>query len=58
MEELDKEDSSNSMKVDVWGKASRFYYSIGTMKEKIYPEIVSTILSGLYVGREIIGYSF
>lgn len=32
------------LNVDVWGKASRFYYSVGAVKETLYPELVRVFL--------------
>ena len=26
--------------VDIWGKASRFYFSVGNVKDQLYPEVV------------------
>lgn len=46
MEQLDDANEKKGMSVDIWGKASRFYYSVGTVKDEMYPDIVS----GLWVG--------
>ncbi|KAK8813585.1 hypothetical protein WA556_000161 [Blastocystis sp. ATCC 50177/Nand II] len=38
VEKLDDEANKNGESVDVWGKASRFYYCIDTVKESIFPD--------------------
>lgn len=40
VEKLDDEANKNGESVDVWGKASRFYYCIETVKESIFPDAV------------------
>lgn len=40
MEVLDKEASKKDSGVDVWKTASRFYYSMGYIKENLIPELV------------------
>ena len=40
VEKLDDEANKNGKSVDVWGKASRFYYCIDTVKESIFPDAV------------------
>ena len=41
MEHLSEKDGQRGLDVDIWGKASRFYYSIGAVKEYLYPDLVS-----------------
>ena len=40
MEKLDDAANKNGESIDVWGKASRFYYCIETVKESIFPDAV------------------
>lgn len=42
MEHLNDGSGKKGLPVDIWGKASRFYYSIGAIKEQMYPEVVSS----------------
>ena len=46
MEKLEDKAKKNGEKVDVWGKSSHFYYSIGTIKDEVYPEIVGGLGTG------------
>lgn len=40
MEALKASDEKRGAPVDIWGKASRFYYSVGNVKDQLYPEVV------------------
>ena len=40
MEALEASDEKRGTPVDIWGKASRFYYSVGNVKDQLYPKVV------------------
>lgn len=40
MEALEASDEKRGTPVDIWGKASRFYFSVGNVKDQLYPEVV------------------
>ena len=40
MEHLSEKDGQKGLDVNIWEKASRFYYSIGAVKESLYPALV------------------
>ena len=40
MESLDDEIQKKESSVDIWGKTSRFYYTVGEIKDHIMPDIV------------------
>lgn len=44
MEELEDREGKRGVSVDVWRRASRFYYSVGSVKDQLYPTIVNELI--------------
>lgn len=40
IENLNEEGGKKGVSFDIWGRASRFYYCIGVIKEQLYPDVV------------------
>ena len=55
MEHLNDGNGKKGLSVDIWGKASRFYYSIGAIKEQVYPEVVRSGFPCLLQNEKLMG---